>query len=346
VCLGLWLGGGEAAAQSVRLDTHLSTDSVVVGERFTVSFVASHAPGVDVSFPAADAGPVVFGTLEVLDRSAVANRSGRGALQVDSVAYTVATFALDSVRVPSVPVQVMAGGDTTIAATPARTATVVSVVGPDAKGIHGVASPAPFPRPLWTWIVLGLAAAALLAGLAYLWWRRRDAGEAEPARGKPAVDQTPYEAATSWIRQLESYDLADPDAVKPFYVELSTALRVYLARELGVAALERTTREVIDTLEHRPDVPGDATARMRAVLELADLVKFADARPSTDDHEKALEEARTALDTIEAAPRLEEGGARPYSDGRGRAADGASRPGPPEGVDGVASATTPDSASD
>ena len=114
--------------------------------------------------------------------------------------------------------------------------------------------------------------------------------------------------------------------MKPFYVELSNALRVYLAHDLGVAAPERTTREVVETLTERPDVPTEAKNRIQAVLQLADLVKFAGIRPTTDDHEKALREARAALDTLEAAPRPQDG-QRPGASGT-----------KPTAVDGVASA--------
>jgi hypothetical protein len=324
------LGGmGEAAAQrSVRLETHVSSDSMAIGERVTVSLVAAHGPDTDVSFPAPDAGPALFGELEVLRRDA--RRKGP---RMDSVAYEVTTFALDSVRVPALPVQVSAGRDTTIRSAPARTVTVVSVVGPDAKGIHGVAPLASFPQPGWAWALLALVGTGLLAGLANLWWRRRSGDEAVAVRARPDNGQTPYEAATSWIRQLEeSYDLSDPDAVKPFYVELSNALRVYLARELGVAAPERTTREVVEALRHRPDVPSNAANRVQAVLQLADLAKFAGIRPTTDDHEKALREARAALDTIEAAPRS------PSADGDASSTGRESQPSEPDAVDGVASA--------
>lgn len=329
VLVGLGETGEAAAQRLVRLETHVSSDSVAIGERVTVSIVAEHGPDTDVSFPAPDAGSALFGDLEVLRRDR--RRRGR---RVDSVVYEATTFALDSVRVPALPVQVSAGRDTTIRSAPARTLTVVSVVGPDAKGMHGVAPLASFPRPWWTWALLGLVGVGLLAGLAYLWWRRRRrGGETGTGQRRPADDQTPYEAATAWIRQLEeSYDLADPDAIKPFYVELSNALRVYLAQEVGVAAPERTTREVVEALEQRPDVPSKAANRVQAVLQLADLAKFAGIRPTTDDHEKALREARAALDAIEAAPRS------PSASGDGRADGEAPNAAESDAVDGVASA--------
>ena len=301
LCVVIPRPGGAYGQDRIRLQTRVSTDSVLVGERFVISLVAEHGPETSISFPPAGARPFVFGELEVLDRTSVQRRR-EGGRTVDRVAYEVTTFALDSLRVPALPVRVATGPDTTIRSAPSRSVVVVSVVGADAKGIHGVAPPLPFPRPVWTWVLLVVAGVGLLAGLLYLWWRRKASVDSHPQPRTVGNDQTPYEAATSWMRQLEdSYDLSDPSAIKPFYVELSNAVRVYLARDLGVAALERTTREVVQVLEHRPDVPASAANRIRAVLQLADLVKFADIRPSTDDHEKALREARAALDTIEAA---------------------------------------------
>jgi len=312
--LGVWglalvlvIGGGVASAQAqegLRLRTVVSADSVYIGERFTVSFVVEHTGGTELLFPDPKTNLDRFGAVEILDRRAVTSQALGGGRRVDSVAYEVTTFALDTVQVPAVPVQVVANGDTSFARTPPRGARVISVIGAESKGIHSVAPLAPFPRAWWAWALAALVATALLAGLAYLWWRRQEEPEDMTPSVRPAaeVDQTPYEAATTWIRQLESYDLSDPDAVKPFYVELSSALRVYLSRELDVAALEHTTREVVADLEARADVPPDAAGRLQAVLELADLVKFADARPDAEDHEKAIAASRAALDAIETRP--------------------------------------------
>lgn len=299
------MGEPVQAQPSVELTTHTSADSVLVGGRFVVSFVAEHDGTARVLFPDPVRGPETFGDIEIRRRRTVERRSVGGGRQLDSAAYEVTTFALDTARVPPVPLRVVVGSDTTIASTPPRGVKVVSVLKENRRGIYSVAPLASFPAPVWPWVLAALAAALLAGGGYYLWHRR--AQPEEPSTGVPGslaqVDQTPYEAATARIRQLESYDLSDPDAIKPFYVELSNAVRVYVANELGVGALKRTTQEIVERLSARSDVPEAAVEHVQSVLEQADHVKFAGRRPSPEAHDRALNAARAALDAIETTPR-------------------------------------------
>jgi hypothetical protein len=292
----LLLGPVDATGQATGTATvRLSADSAKVGERLTLTLIAEHGPGTEALFPGPADGQALFGPLRVIRRTGV---SGNG--RIDSVRYEVTPFALDSARVPPLPVQLARGPDTTTLRTAPRTLSIKTVLPADTSALRGLAPLAAFPRPWWHWGLVGLVGAGLLAGGLYAWWQRRtEPEEPGPSPVPAAPGQTSYEAAIRRLRQLEAYDLADPDAVPPFYVELADILRTVLVRELGVAAFEHTTREVVDRLADRPDVPPKAVQRLKAVLELADLVKFADMRPTPADGDKALREARAALDAIE-----------------------------------------------
>ena len=296
----LWMAAAAGVqpvqAQNVpaRIEAYALADSVAVGERFQLLVIAEHQFGVDVVFPEADAGPLIFGDVQVLERGEVEGRylgqDGPG-MRVDSVLYTVTTFALDSARVPALPVKVIpSGGDTLTGGTQPLTVPVRSTLDPEADGLRDLAPLAPLPQPLWPWILLGVAVAAMIGGLVYWWWMRR---QPEP---KPQV--SPYEQANNRLDALAAADLEGGD-LKPFFVDLSKALRSYLGARLGVSALESTTRELIRTLRSRPDVPEQVVERVRSVLQLADLVKFARSKTAPEEARAALQKTRAVVDTLE-----------------------------------------------
>ncbi len=303
--LGLLLvWGPPAGAQpEPRVEARVSADSVRIGERFTLTLVATHAADRDVIFPRGDGGSVLFGDLRAIRRGAIRTRRLSAARRVDSVAYEVTTFALDSARVPVFPVRFASGGDTAVVGTSPRMLPVVSVVGPDAEALRTPAALASFPRPAWVWGLLGLLTAALLGGGAYGWWRWRthDADAADDPDPEHA-----YEAASARLRRLERRHPSGREAVKAFYVDLTEALRVYLARRVGIEAPEQTTAEVMAALRRRPEVRAETTRRLRAVLEQADLVKFADAQPPPTESRSVLDDAQGVLDALEATRRRDE----------------------------------------
>lgn len=286
-----------ASAQTTRL--HVLADSVFVGERFEVAVAVERAAGVQTLFPeppgaaTAASDPLEAGEAELLALRRLPPEI-RGDVRLDSAVYEAATFALDSARVGPVRLRLVTGGDTTEVATPSAFVGVRSVVPAGAEEPRGLAPLAAFPRAWGPWLVAALLVLALLGAL--WWWLRR-------RRRAPADTSAlpPHEEVVVRLNRLEASRPDTPDAVKPFYVELSDALRTYLARSLGVPAHEVTTRELLALLsgnEHVPDASRDGLAD---VLRRADLVKFAEVVPDEAAHETALARARQAVEPIEAA---------------------------------------------
>lgn len=284
-------------ASAQRVQARLSQDSVTVGDRFYLTIIAEHDGPVEPVFPAVS-DSALYGDLEVIGRQARGGGTA-GGVRVDSVVYEVTTFALDTAFVPPIPVRFTANEDTFSVTSQPLQAHVVSLVPPEAQGVRDLAPLVEFPAPLWPWILL-VAGVLLVAGLlAYRAWRKRQVPATASGPIAPARVRTPYEEAVERLERLKESDPADPETIKPYYVELSDLLRHYLARRTGINAMESTTRELVRALDTRSALARDDVRRIRALLELADLVKFADARPPADRSRAAVDETREVVEHVE-----------------------------------------------
>jgi cbb3-type cytochrome oxidase subunit 3 len=138
-----------------------------------------------------------------------------------------------------------------------------------------VAVPPAFGIPTWLWWVLGLI---LLGVVVYLLYRSRK------KRKEAAQKLPPYEQALFELKQLDDSHLLEQRELKEYYSQLSAAVRRYLDGEIYDHALESTTNELIAYLEAERDrgklkLENTTIARLKVILERADLAKFANSRP-------------------------------------------------------------------
>ena len=151
-------------------------------------------------------------------------------------------------------------------------------------------------RVLW-----GLVFALILIGISYtyLFQKRR-----KELREKALP---PFDRAIEELKALESEKPALQDEYKLYYSRLTDVVRRYLEEEAKIDALESTSDELLSKLELRRDAGtldlDLATLKsLRAVLQTADLVKFAKSMPeyriANDDRlavEHVVKETKEAL---------------------------------------------------
>ncbi len=303
-----WMAATGVPAQAQDVQLSADADSVAVGERFRLTVVVTHGFASTARFPAARAGRLLFGDVEAL-RRVEAGGDYLGAAQPgmrrDTVVYEATTFALGQARIPAFSVELVAGADTAVVAADPFTLPVRATAPRNAARLRDVGPPADFPGPVWPWVLVALAVLAVAALAAYALWRRRQRAEGAPPGGlAPAPPEPPHKVALRTLRFVElNTDLHDPAHLKPFYTDLAAALRTYLADRLGVPARERTTPELAALLRRHAGVPQRVGGQVEAVLELADLVKFADVRPDAEANRQAILEARGAIAALEDALR-------------------------------------------
>jgi LPXTG-motif cell wall-anchored protein len=152
-------------------------------------------------------------------------------------------------------------------------------------------------------LAVGALALLLIAGYAR---RRRRPLPAEPSAAPltaPAPPPSPYQKALRRLANIEEEHWPTRGDVARHYEQVVDVLRGYLEAAEDVPARERTTEEVLWALPPYLSAHG-LRARLRELLEQADLVKFAQLVPTTEAARIFLDQCRALLrDWHEAVPQ-------------------------------------------
>ena len=147
---------------------------------------------------------------------------------------------------------------------------------------------------LYYYIAAAVLLAAVIALILYLRWRNK-----KPA---PEVRPKPKEPAHVWARaelkKLEEEKLWQKDETKRYYTRLSEILRLYIEFRYGYYAMESTTAEIEEKIQSY-HVKRIAQEKLLAILNQADLVKFAKLLPLPDENIKNMERAYGFIDLTE-----------------------------------------------
>jgi len=153
-------------------------------------------------------------------------------------------------------------------------------------------------RILWG-LVIGLVCIGIM--YTYLFQKRK--------KELRAQELPPFERAIEELKALESENLSEQEEFKRYYSRLTDVVRRYLEEEAKIDALESTSEELLAKLELRKDAGSLDLDRktlmsLRAVLQNADLVKFAKSMPekyTANEDRKAVE--HVVIETKEALPK-------------------------------------------
>lgn len=212
----------------------------------------------------------------------------------DTLTYELTYFGVDGERVPELRAGLVRGNDTVYVIIPGVSFVYQGRVEDPEAALRPLKPLFPFPRSGWPYILTGMAAAGIAAWLIKR-YRRYLIPEARPA--PPAVvppepfrnplDDLQYELD----RVRKEYDPPHRHS-KRFYTGLGDAFRCYFERVCHFPAMESTTGELIRDLGLY-GADGDIVERVTALLQEADLVKFAKYEASEADCKNVMRAAQT-----------------------------------------------------
>ncbi len=122
----------------------------------------------------------------------------------------------------------------------------------------------------------------------YLWRQKRSqAGDQIEVVVRPA-----HEIALEELSHLKGKKLWQQGHIKEYQSELTYIIRKYLENRFDLRALESTTGEILfDIREYVEDMR--SLEDLDQILNIADLIKFAKAKPSVDIHQEFMDKAES-----------------------------------------------------
>ena len=160
-------------------------------------------------------------------------------------------------------------------------------------------------KPYLIWVVLAL----LLIGLLIYYLKTRKKPETKEIDTINTLP--PFEEALEKLQELDNKLLWQNNEIKKYYSELTEIVRVFIEKELEIPALEITTFELVSMLSdyNNPkniNITKETVRKLNALLQEADLVKFAKSTTLSHEIEEDRRVAEKVLNDLKPIPLIEE----------------------------------------
>ena len=289
------LAAQDEVPPGVRIRAAADPQKATVGDPIRIDFELDLPREYQVRFPSVGNQLRDFAVLEVYPGPKVpdARPEPSGTKAQPEVKYrariVAALYKVGEFEFPPLPLVLRdAGGKEHALSTPAIKIQIQSVLTDKDQDLKDLKNQAEIHEAV-RWI-LWLALALLLALLAALAWWRWQRGRRAPELRLPAPPQMdPLSLAEAELRDLLALRLIENGFVKQFYVSLSEIAKKILEAGYGIQTVEKTSREILESLRNGGRVASTENLRHIEDLLLAyDLVKFAKYVPPGPENEAAV----------------------------------------------------------
>ena len=292
-------------AQEVVLKASFDRDSIMIGEHVQWTLKATIDQSIEAFFPVIDS--ITDGRIELLKNKGLDTlRASSNNITVQHT-YVITSFDEGLYTLPEIPLLLRHRDGKLDTAYFERLSLLVKTVPIDTTSFepYDIKMPITYPitfMEVLPWALSSLAALALIAFVIYVIIRRR---QHKPIFFKPKPKEPPHIIALRELYKIKADKLWQNNKVKLYYTRVTDVLRIYMEERYKIQAMEQTSDEILLTLQSM-QLPGELMDKLRELLSVSDLVKFAKYQPMTDDNEKALVTAQEFVDQTKEEIETEE----------------------------------------
>ena len=285
------------AQQAVDVAAKADTTNIRIGEQIKLQLTATvtSAQFKDANFK------ILFPVLpDSLDHFEVVTRSPLDTavnqdLHILHQTFTLTSFDSGHWEIPPMKFEVFGGANA--ASDSAVTLPIgvdVNTVAVDTtKAFKPIKSIRSVPWNIWDyWLYIVAGAAVILLALG-LWWYFRKRPKKQPVVRTATV--TPYELAVQELKVLKEEKLWQQGDIKQYYTRLTDILRAYFEHQFNIAALEQTSEELLQNIKPVTKL-NQQRDKLRSLLAISDLAKFAKLQPTADEHEDCMRKAEEIVE--------------------------------------------------
>ena len=317
LCL-LTFVAATAYAQSTppKVTAYLEPDSILIGDRFTLTIDVEKDQVQNLFFPAFTMGEAEdekpqFGIVECLEDHPTDTLEHKGRFMRLRKRYTLTAFdeGVYNLGRPSVLYADKNIVDTLYGSVDSLLI-VVSTFKIDSTSMLCNIKPVknmPFRfGEIGGYVAVSLGVLALIALAIYLLARHlAKRGKSIADLFKPEPPLPPHIIAITALEELQNQKLWQNNRHKEYYSALTDILRTYIDGRFGVGAMEMTTDEIIEAIKSL-DLTQKLAMDVLNVLRDADLVKFAKAMPEAAENESAFSKVYYFVEETKPVEQTEE----------------------------------------
>jgi hypothetical protein len=283
----------------------MDSSSIMIGDQVVLELGITVPENFAVSFPFFR--DTLITQVEILNKEPLDTTEVDEGLLIRQL-YTVTSFDSGYYQLPDFEFMFHHKEDTVLYRTTANTQFLMvnTPVVDTSQAFKAIKGPVKVPytfAEILPWALLGVAVIALVVFL--IWYIRKRRNQEPVFVKKPKPKLPPGVLAIQKLEELRLAKIWQQGKLKEYYTELTDITREYFEGRYLFDAMEMTSDEILETLASK-NVNKEALQKMKAVLQMADLAKFAKAHPTPLENDLCLNHCLDFVQETKLAPVVEE----------------------------------------